>query len=455
MKDVDANEARLWNNVEFYDIQETFFPGIITPDTLVDRVDRDAIESLIIKSTVSMHTNAILLDYHFAFVDANLVDHLYMTMENAGYVLATNGVPSNNSYGSSSPFVLKAFYGSDSIPYQALVENHIKCQRALKCNDLLKTTRSHMRERRVAGTAGESDVRITPRQEFGLHPTKIATHLRARFSCYIDFREDLMYNYMMLNEEVPLNGVGKKVIGIGVPSIGKGAGQNISQVSLLRSFLPFFAQSLTAEDKNNFHFNIYVGFDAADPVFDDSLLRGMVLDSANQFIQDLPATLHLVRFPYSNAWLTYIWNGLFIQAMRNGADYFFQVPGWASNFVRRLEESDGLGVVGPYDPAWKCKLLTQAMVSRKHYEIFGFLYPVQIKDWYSDFWLSRVYGLNHTLCSRDFFARNLREKGSRYTHCARPKWKDAVRAGQDLLKRTFPTIFSGITIANLTAHDNR
>ena len=55
----------------------------------------------------------------------------------------------------------------------------------------------------------------------------------------------------------------------------------------------------------------------------------------------------------------------------------------------------------------------------KHSHIF------KIKDWYSDFWLSKIYG-NSTYCNLNYQVVNLRDKGTRYPLCNRPHWYDAV-----------------------------
>jgi hypothetical protein len=48
-------------------------------------------------------------------------------------------------------------------------------------------------------------------------------------------------------------------------------------------------------------------------------------------------------------------------------------------FVDKLRENDGYGVAGPTDAMWGGSLLTQAMVSRVHYTIFGRFYPLDIR----------------------------------------------------------------------------
>jgi hypothetical protein len=57
----------------------------------------------------------------------------------------------------------------------------------------------------------------------------------------------------------------------------------------------------------------------------------------------------------------------------------FTSTGWATLFLQQLKQFNQLGVVGPYDPMHGGRLLTQAFVSRKHYDIFGRFFAIDIK----------------------------------------------------------------------------
>ncbi len=53
--------------------------------------------------------------------------------------------------------------------------------------------------------------------------------------------------------------------------------------------------------------------------------------------------------------------------------------GWTTFFVQSFKENNEFGIAAPYDAGHKGRVFTQAFVSRKHYEIFGRLYPMDIK----------------------------------------------------------------------------
>jgi hypothetical protein len=57
-----------------------------------------------------------------------------------------------------------------------------------------------------------------------------------------------------------------------------------------------------------------------------------------------------------------------------------------------------------------------------------------MKDWYSDFWISKVYGPANTFCSIEIIASHLRDKGTRYHVCNRVQWFEAVQRDRKLLQ---------------------
>ena len=54
-----------------------------------------------------------------------------------------------------------------------------------------------------------------------------------------------------------------------------------------------------------------------------------------------------------------------------------------------------LGVTGPLDIN-NDKIFTHSFVHRTHIDVFGHLFPPSFKNWWSDDWISTVYGPEHT-----------------------------------------------------------
>lgn len=95
-------------------------------------------------------------------------------------------------------------------------------------------------------------------------------------------------------------------------------------------------------------------------------------------------------------------------AYNDGCHYFYQVNDdlelvshdWSRTLTERLKSNPvfpGLGVAGPQDTRRpRADLMTQAFVSRIHLHIFGYFYPPLFSNWWSDDWISMVYGEQHT-----------------------------------------------------------
>jgi hypothetical protein len=93
---------------------------------------------------------------------------------------------------------------------------------------------------------------------------------------------------------------------------------------------------------------------------------------------------------------------LTIAALRDKADYLYQVnddshlssAGWAAALTAKLRGNPflpNLGVTGPTDTK-QGRIFTHVFVHRTHFEIFGYLFPPAFKNWWSDDWISHVYG---------------------------------------------------------------
>jgi len=95
--------------------------------------------------------------------------------------------------------------------------------------------------------------------------------------------------------------------------------------------------------------------------------------------------------------LTKMWNVLFRAAYDEGCDYFyqcgddiaFQTTGWVNDCIKVLREHGGVGLAGPINNNFR--ILTQAFVSRKHLDIFGWFFAEEIINWCCDDWFILVF----------------------------------------------------------------
>ncbi len=230
----------------------------------------------------------------------------------------------------------------------------------------------------------------------------------------------------------------KKAVAIGVPITSHGLGEG-EKMAFLTALLPSLLETVSMEELSAVRLTFYLAFDEGDAFFEEEAVRRSFLKDAFRQIADRPIEMKLYRVPRVGR-VALLWNILYNYALQDGNDYFYQVnddltiksAGWLSSFIETLDSHGGYGVVGPADSnhGWNCTLLTQAMVTRTHHDIFGSLYPVEIKNWTSDRWITEVYAQSGgTYCDRAIVAAN-GKAGRRYNACDFLNWMIYVEAGR-------------------------
>lgn len=103
-------------------------------------------------------------------------------------------------------------------------------------------------------------------------------------------------------------------------------------------------------------------------------------------------------------------------AVKEGADYVYQLnddtilvsKDWLDILVGSLLTSPlapNLGVAGPLDTTNE-RILTHAFVHRTHIDIFDTMFPSAFRNWWSDDWISAVYGARATFARRDVVVKH-------------------------------------------------
>ena len=96
--------------------------------------------------------------------------------------------------------------------------------------------------------------------------------------------------------------------------------------------------------------------------------------------------------------LSTIWNNLGEKANKEGYEYMkvlgddIKMPNdtdWLSCFINKLRKNQNLG----WSAGWSNNenIPTQFLIHKKHYEIFGFIYPPEIATWGVDDFMYQVY----------------------------------------------------------------
>jgi hypothetical protein len=64
------------------------------------------------------------------------------------------------------------------------------------------------------------------------------------------------------------------------------------------------------------------------------------------------------------------------------------------------------GMTGPINN--NSRILTQTFVSRKHFDLFGYFFPEELKNWFCDNWINETYhGLQAFYPLRQHYCANL------------------------------------------------
>ncbi|KAI3629858.1 hypothetical protein MIR68_011293 [Amoeboaphelidium protococcarum] len=439
-----AEEVNLWTNVNYLTPRQIG----LSVSTDHDHDDVTQYDKLSDKQSQWYHfTRLLVFQYLFTRygenvvyadvslkLDKSFVDQLIQSLNKVGGIVS--------SYQQSKNNVLVLGLNRRSSFAKPMIYERIACLNKLECslNDLSWDNNENL-------MAKLDSISIPDLKQEG-------SQTESQDFCNIQIRADYMYSYArslgqnksFKEQHSKVDQIAKrKVIALGVPTKSSCNDGQISPV--ISIFMPSLLASIDPSELSQFKFIVYILFDNGDCIFGlNAPMYENVTSAIDQMINDSglqdSVIVRYLPMPRSNGWLTLIWNMGFLVSMQEGAEYYYQVnddlkiktAGWASYFTTQLDLNDGLGVAGPSDAKWKCSLLTQAMVSRRHFDIFGFFFPLEIKDWYSDFWITRLYEPKHKYCSQDVIANNLQNQGVRYSRCNGVNWFNLVQRDKKIVK---------------------
>ena len=155
---------------------------------------------------------------------------------------------------------------------------------------------------------------------------------------------------------------------------------------------------LLSQDKEH-KYIFYIGIDKNDRIFDNIENQNQIFRFSNAF-KNIEFKF-IIMENISAGHVTMMWNKLFKIAYNENCDYFFQcgddisfkTKGWVNSAINILKKNNNIGLTGPRNN--NMRILTQAFVSRKHMEIFGYFFPAEITNWCCDDWYNHIYKPNH------------------------------------------------------------
>lgn len=154
---------------------------------------------------------------------------------------------------------------------------------------------------------------------------------------------------------------------------------------------------LLTQDKEH-EYCFYIGYDHDDRIFSKKTEQDFIINFKKAFNN---VDFKFISLQVEKGFVTKMWNILFKKAYDDGFEYFYQcgddisfkTKGWINDSIKALKNNNGIGISGPINN--NNRILTQAMFSRKHMDIFGYMFPEQIKNWCCDDWYNLVYKPKH------------------------------------------------------------
>jgi len=175
---------------------------------------------------------------------------------------------------------------------------------------------------------------------------------------------------------------------------------NIGDIDFFRYFLPGFLETMS----HDVDYGIYLGFDDNDEFF---------LKHKEYLEQRLYTNDKVILLPHqqTNSNPCEAWNILARKARDDGYEYFYQcgsdiyhiVNGWTRYFINILKQNKNIGICGGVDKMFWLDRVKRDMVGiiengffhKTHLDIIGGVFNKQLKNWFSDDYISGIYYNNN------------------------------------------------------------
>lgn len=192
-----------------------------------------------------------------------------------------------------------------------------------------------------------------------------------------------------------------------IPCTTKGRDEwiNMKDTYLYNLSLKTFLLTMDKEHEYTF----YIGYDFDDRIYSNEQEHTIINKFSTIFKN---VNFEWVSLNVEKGHVTKMWNILFKKAYDDNNEYFFQcgddinfkTKGWINDSIEILKQNNNIGISGPINN--NNRILTQAMFHRKHMDIFGFLFPEQIKNWFCDDWYNLIYKPNYFFPLKQHFCSN-------------------------------------------------
>tara|TARA_R110000822_G_scaffold112020_1_gene242901 strand:+ start:211 stop:912 length:702 start_codon:yes stop_codon:yes gene_type:complete len=148
---------------------------------------------------------------------------------------------------------------------------------------------------------------------------------------------------------------------------------------------------------------LYVGYDSNDPIYskDEERLKLNAI-----FIK---FKIVWVKFKPDPGNVVAVWNGLLKRAMGDGFDWFKILgddirlpndPSWLRVFQKAIVANDYIGWSAGYSN--NDNIATQFLIHKTHYQIYEFVFPPLIKNYFCDDWMNMIYPEKYKYWRKDY-----------------------------------------------------
>tara|TARA_R110000824_G_scaffold97795_1_gene233541 strand:+ start:291 stop:1010 length:720 start_codon:yes stop_codon:yes gene_type:complete len=148
---------------------------------------------------------------------------------------------------------------------------------------------------------------------------------------------------------------------------------------------------------------LYVGYDSNDPIYskDEERLKLNAI-----FIK---FKIVWVEFKPDPGNVVAVWNGLLKRAMGDGFDWFKILgddirlpndPSWLRVFQKAIVANDYIGWSAGYSN--NDNIATQFLIHKTHYQIYEFVFPPLIKNYFCDDWMNMIYPEKYKYWRKDY-----------------------------------------------------
>ncbi len=198
-----------------------------------------------------------------------------------------------------------------------------------------------------------------------------------------------------------------------VPSTTRGLDiDDISDTHLYKILI----NSISKDKPKKHKITIYVGYDNDDKIYSNSEQRLKL-----QVLSD-KVNIVWIEQKVEKGYVTEIWNNLGHRAVKDNFEYIYVCGDdieidnnkWMNDWIPKLKENNNVGWVAGF--SHNDRIATQFLIHKTHIDIFGFVYPKQLKNYFCDDFLCELYPDKYKVWLKEY--RHLNVGGQpRYIPC--------------------------------------